>query len=154
MKEIYGDHGITAKEFCQSIEKQVGDPYEFMRLAGVNLNDPATFSKMINDGNDIKKYITNKEKELEQKSQQHTLIQKAIDLKLTQQLSDSTGIKPKPMKKGISTTFRMVDAEVEKILTKKPIQINGFGINEESRAALNEKQKHAKTVSQNNPKNM
>lgn len=66
-KELYGDLGITAKEFCQSIEKQVGDPYEFMRLAGVNLNDPATFNKMINDGNDVKNYLTKKEKELEEK---------------------------------------------------------------------------------------
>jgi hypothetical protein len=38
----------------------------------------------------------------------------------------------------------MVDPEVEKILSKKPIQIKGFGINEESRKALNEKEKKAR----------
>jgi hypothetical protein len=45
-----------------------------MRIAGINLNDPAVFNKMINDGNDIKKYITSKEKELEEKSEHHTLV--------------------------------------------------------------------------------
>ena len=61
MKELFGDIGINSKEFISNIEEQVGDPYEFMKLAGVNLHDPATFNKLINNGNDIKRYILEKE---------------------------------------------------------------------------------------------
>jgi len=64
-----------------------------MRLAGINLNDPAAFNKMINDGNDIKNYITSKEKELEDKSKHYAMVQKALDMRLVKQFNTLSGAK-------------------------------------------------------------
>jgi len=64
-----------------------------MRLAGINLNDPSTFNKMINDGNDIKNYITSKEKELEDESKHYAMVQKALDMRLVKQFNNLSGAK-------------------------------------------------------------
>jgi len=48
---------------------------------------------MINDGNDIKNYITSKEKELEDKSKHYAMVQKALDMRLVKQFNTLNGAK-------------------------------------------------------------
>lgn len=103
----------------------------------MNLNDPSTFNKMINNGNDIKRYLNQKEQELEEKAKSHSLIQQQISDRLSKKFVMPGRKQKKP--KGLSMQFNMVQPEVEKILTKKPLQIKGFGISDEFRELFGDK---------------